>query len=139
MYIGKIQSKNKPVENIQEACKLSKWMLLNSQRIYECVSCNLPYRASSSLSLITLGLNSAEKYSIWTCSILCFIEKLLKCWPTTIYTKPRKTSNCRENTGSILQSYWMVRGIQNVELRSCLCLFNPYIKSSQNFKEVKEQ
>lgn len=140
-YIRKIQSKNKLVENIQEACRLPTWMLLYSQRIYECVSCSSPYRASSSLSLITLELNSLEKYSIWTYSILCFIEKLLRCWPTAIYSKPQKTSNYRENTGNFLWSYWLVRDIQNVELRSCLCLsyLYYYIKSSQSFKEVKGQ
>lgn len=91
MYIrGRIQSRNEPLGNIEEVCRLSNGMLLNSQRIYECVSRSSPCRASSSLSLITLKLNSPEKYSILDIFYFVFYRKLLSCWPTTIYTKPQK-------------------------------------------------
>lgn len=97
------------------------------QRIYECACCNSPYRASPGLSLIILELNNPGKYSIWTYSILCFIEMLLRCltYNTTIYTKPKKSSKW-EKSWKFHLVLLNGEGHQNVELRSCLYLSNQY-------------
>lgn len=112
------------------------------REFYECTSCNSPYRASPSFSLITLELNSPEKYSIWTYSISCFIEMLLWCltYNITIYTKPEKTSKWEKYWKFYLfllngegHAEWGIKIIP-VSFQSIL-----FTKGSKSFKRVNEQ
>lgn len=142
MYIRRrIQSRNEPLGNIQEVCRLSKSMLLNSQRIYECVSCSSPYRASSSLNLITLELNSPEKYSILDIFYFVFYRKLLRCWPTTIYTKPPKDFKLQRKYQKLSLVLLSGEGHTKCRIKIMPLSFQSmlFIKSSQSFKKVKEQ